>query len=67
MEVDYMHFFKLLVKEEKIAPSEVWQLDIQMVKVLLSDYIKTPMDLTVMLNAERAMNGAPREILNYGD
>lgn len=26
-----------------------------------------PMDLTIMLNAERQINGAPREILNYGD
>ena len=52
-----MDYFKILVKEEKINPSEVWGLDLEMVR----------MDLTIMLNAERQMNGAPREVINYGD
>ncbi len=62
-----MDYFKILVKTEGIAPSEVWKLDIPMVKVLLSEHITEPMDLTIMLNAERQMNGAPKEILNYGN
>lgn len=62
-----MDYFKILVKEEKINPSEVWGLDLEMVRILLSDRIQQPMDLTIMLNAERQMNGAPREVINYGD
>ncbi len=62
-----MEYFKVLVKDEGVSPSEVWGLDLEMTKILLSDKIQEPMDLTIMLNAERQMNGAPKEILNYGD
>ena len=59
-----MGLFKTLVKDEGIAPSEVWGLDIQSVKVLLGEKIKPEMDLSIMLNAERQANGASREFLN---
>ncbi len=62
-----MEYFKVLVKDEGVSPSEVWGLDLEMTKILLSDKIQEPMDLTIMLNAERQMNGAPKEILNYGN
>jgi hypothetical protein len=64
MEVPYMDYFKVLVKQENIAPSEVWKLDIPMVKSILSDQLTQPMDLTIMLNAERMQNGATREFIN---
>ena len=61
-----MAYFKFLVKEENIAPSEVWKLDMPTIKVLLSEHIKEPMDLSIMLNAERRANGASSEFLSQG-
>jgi hypothetical protein len=58
-----MDFFKALIAKG-IAPSEIWMLDIPSSKIILSEEMQEPMDLTVMLNAERMQNGAKREFLN---
>lgn len=64
--VDYWGYFKYCVKELKISPSESWRLDLVEISHL-SDNKQNNIDLTVMLNFERKINGATKEWLNGGD
>ena len=61
-EFDYWGWWKVCVNQLSISPTEAWKLDFVEVKKLLGQEDKT-MDLSVMLNYERAANGASKEWL----
>jgi len=64
--VKHWDYFKYCVKELKIAPSEAWQLDLVEINYL-SEQSDSEIDLTVMLNYERKLNGATQKWLDGGD
>lgn len=50
------------MKELSIAPSEAWKLDLMEIRHL-SDQKQSSIDLSLMLNHERKLNGASKEWL----
>jgi len=64
--IDYWSYFTHIVKDLNISPSEAWQLDLVEISYL-SEMSKENIDLTVMLNAERKINGASQSWLERGD
>lgn len=60
--VDYWGYFKYCVKDLGISPSEAWKMDLMEISHL-SDSKQSDIDLTVMLNFERKLNGATSEWL----
>lgn len=61
--MDYWSFYKLLVSEYKIAPSEFWKMDFPETIRLIQQEPKADQDRSFMVNAERMKNGAPKEWL----
>ena len=58
-----MQWWQLCVKQLSIAPSEAWSLDFIEVRELFELNKEKPQDLSLMLNAQRMMNGATKEFL----
>lgn len=61
---DYWSWFRVCVKETKVAPSEFWKMDlIDMINLHYDESTKQPQDTSVMLNFERVLNGADKQWL----
>jgi hypothetical protein len=60
--IEHFDYFKYAVKELKIQPSEVWNLDLMEINSLADNRINEQ-DLSIMLNFERKINGATDEWL----
>ena len=61
---DHFAWWRVLVKEYKIQPSEAWQMDFEEIKVLAEISTEQKQDLSFMLNYERKQNGAGEDILD---
>ncbi len=60
---DFWGLYKICVKDMGINPSEVWNLDLIEITYLLDSGNKQEMDTSIMLNFERARNGASKKWL----
>ena len=58
-EFDYFAWWKACVKELGISPSEAWHLDYCEAAILLEVENKPDQDASLMVNAQRELNGMP--------
>ena len=58
-----MAYFKALTTKAGIAPSEAWRLDYAEIQAILDLKSPTTTDISMLINAERKLNGATGEYL----
>lgn len=58
-EFDYFAWWKACVTQLKISPSEAWDLDYCELATLLDVEQNTSQDASLMVNAQRELNGMP--------
>lgn len=63
IELDYWSYYKVVVGDLKIQPSEFWKMDFAETMHLITQDQKSDQDRSYMVNAERMRNGAPKEWL----